>query len=144
MISLANDLVRKSNGHIHTMPVIAKKPKAKKPRNKFQLTGLYVDENGKEVSIVEISKKHNVSQCKIRRLFLKHDYKKVYELIGIDARANNGQKEVYALPCGKWVSAQAVADHYQVSRSVIQRAWTSHGKCPIKANNYLTDRFLIN
>ena len=142
MNSLANHLVSKSKGHIHTMPApIAKPAKVKGDRNSFKLTGIYLDEDGGVTSINKIAKKYDVSQCKVRRLFLVHDYQEAYKLIGLDARANNGRKEVYALPCGKFVPARLVADHYNVSLSLVQRTWVKNGKCSIKANKYLENKY---
>ena len=142
MNSLANHLVSKSKGHIHTMPLpLLKSDKVKVYGESFGPTGKYLDENGKVTSINKIATKHNVSQCKVRRLFLVHNYQEVYRLIGLDARANNGRKEVYALPCGKFVPARLVAEYYGVSLSLIQRTWVNHKKCSVKANAYLMDKF---
>ncbi len=47
---------------------------------------------------------------------------------------NDRQKEVYALPCGEWSTAQKVADHYGVSRSKVYRMYQENNKDPIKAN----------
>lgn len=142
MNSLANCLISKSSGHIHTMPApVAKPTKIKGERNKFKLTGKYLDEQGKVTSVGKIAKKYNVSQCKVRRLFLTHNYQEVYKLIGLDARANNGRKGIYALPCGKFVPARLVAEHYNISLSAVQRAWVHSKKCSVKANKYLSDKY---
>ena len=104
----------------------------------------YVDELGQPSTAMAIAKKYKVSRFKVRGLFSKYSPEKAYSLISKDQRELNGQREVYALPNGEWSTSQEVADYYQVSRSVVQRAWTKYGKCSVKANTYLMDRFKVN
>lgn len=104
----------------------------------------YVDELGQPSTAMAIAKKHKVSRFKVRDLFSKYSPDKAYSLIGKDQRKLNGQRKVYALPNGEWSTSQEVADYYQVSRSVVQRAWTEFNKCSVKANAYLMKRFKVN
>jgi hypothetical protein len=147
-MNLANDLLRKAAGHIHTMPVSLNQPvrayKAKNVRNLNERTQ-YVNENGQPCFRADIAHKYGVSPSKVKDLFDKYSPEVVYRLINTDLRGKNGKcdgkDKVYALPCGKWATSLAVANYYFVSRSVIQRAWVTHDKDPVKANQYLMDRF---
>lgn len=145
-MNLAQDLLRKSSGYIHQMPKSIKQPKAAKAglTRKPNTDTKYLDEDGQPAYRGDIAIKYGVSEAKVRDLFNKYHYEEVYRLISTDLRSKNGQGKIYALPCGEWASSQAVADFYGVSRSVIQRAWTAHDKCPIKSNEYLMDRFFTH
>tara|TARA_R110000851_G_scaffold140488_2_gene277850 strand:- start:27 stop:491 length:465 start_codon:yes stop_codon:yes gene_type:complete len=147
-MNLAQDLLRKSTGYIHAMPVSVNQPvRAYASKNKRNLNERtqYVNESGQSCYRGDIADKYGVSPSKVKDLFDKYSPDEVYRLIGTDLRSKNGKDKgkdkVYALPCGKWATSQIVANYYFVSRSVIQRAWVVHGKDPTKANEYLMKRF---
>lgn len=141
MISLAQDLARKNQGYIPSLPIIDKplvKPvKAKVPRTPHKSTR-YVDEQGQRTYRNLIALKYDCSPAKVKALFDQYsDYNDVYREITKDKRADNHAFEVYFAPDGSVSTAKKLAEYYGTSRSSIQRAWTLNGKCSVKANEYL-------
>ena len=143
MISLANDLLRKSNGHIHTMPLsINHKPEpVMQSKTKRKPPAKYVDENGKPEFRSVIAKRFGVSPTKVAHLFGKYPADEVYRLINTDIRQRNGQRGVYSLPCGKEETSAGVGEYYGVNRSTVQRAWFVADKDAAKAHLSLATRF---
>lgn len=134
-MNLANDLVRKAGGYIHTMP----KPKPKstpKPSTSAvnEKPSRYLDEEGKPTRRCDIAQKYNVSPAKVKFLFDRHEYQEVYRLINIDGRAGNGQRGIYHYPDGSDASYAKLAKFYNVSSTTIQRVWRNNNKDSVLAN----------
>lgn len=88
----------------------------------------YFDEDGKPSTAMAISKKHKVSRFKVRDLFSKHSPEKVYQLIGMDQRKGNGQRNVYFNDDGISTSSESLGELYKVSRSTVQRIYRANKK----------------
>lgn len=130
-MNLANDLLRKANGYIHQMPIQKeKKKKLIKEKAASASKGReYLDELGLPTTRQDIAIKHKCSPTKVRFLFDRYgDYRTVYKLIGVDKRTANHAKQVYFMNDGSVSTAQRLADHYDTSRSKIQRAYVVANK----------------
>jgi hypothetical protein len=138
-MNLANDLLRKSTGYIHEMP----KPKAAGVIMS-ENPSKYLDENGNPAKQWDIALKYGVSHSKVKFLFDRHEYQKVYRLINLDGRAGNGQRGVYHYPDGSDASYDKLAKFYGISTATIQKAWRDNGKDSAKANQHLTARHLTS
>jgi len=141
-MSLADDLVLKLTAPIHTMPLsIANNIEKKMPDEWRNLSGKYVDEDGKITSCLELANKYGTYQEKVRRLFKNNPASEAHRLLKTDLRATNGQRGIYLLPDGTDTTSQKVADYYGVSLSTVQKAWTKFKKDPVKANEHLMAKF---
>ncbi|MGB0945097.1 MAG: hypothetical protein ACPGUE_22035 [Marinomonas sp.] len=135
-MNLAQDLLRKSQGHIHTMPesVMTKRKLSKLGTSNKPPSGKYVDENGNPVTSLSIAIKYRTNQKKVQDAFRLGSIKEAYEFLRTDQRKNNGKRNVYFTNEGESISSKALGAHYGVSRSKVYRTYRDNNMDYIKAN----------
>jgi hypothetical protein len=146
-MNLAHDLLRKSTGYIHEMPLSTEHPvKLYETRHTANPSkcSQYFDECGQPCSMSYIANKYQATPAKVKKLFDKNTLDDFYSLIGSDQRSKNGKYDsrgkTYALPSGEYCTSQEVADYYGISRSSIQRTWVDNGKDSIRSNQHLMEK----
>lgn len=144
MISLANDLLRKSQGYVHAIPVKPVAINIQINKKQQRSSGKFFTEEGLPELCINIASKYRTNQKKVREAFNGRTIAEAYDYIKTDQRANNGQIGVYLMPDGSDTTARDLAKYYGTSLSTIQRAFAKFKKCPIKSNEYLCEKLNAN
>lgn len=131
-MNLAQELVMKSQGSIHSMSNLLDVPckldeDDLKPNPSDNTK--YLDEHGRAALQEDIANKYGVSRSKVKSLFDEYgDYRIVYQYINVDRRKGNGQRNVYFNDDGISTSSESLGEFYKVSRSTVQRIYRANKK----------------